>query len=127
MFEEVVKGIFVGLARMVWSTRWGGVSSSSAVRLEELFGLWVAFVEGVGSNVEEGEATFVIGKKIRPLNPQIRVVSHDGFLEARGAGGVKEKGFGVCDDKKVTSPEILRESGDGGMELSSRDRLMSRA
>ena len=81
MFEEVVKGIFVGLARMVWSTRWGGVSSSSAVRLEELFGLWFVFVEGVGSDVEEGEAAFELGEEFSSSDPEVGVVSSDGFGE----------------------------------------------
>ena len=62
MLGEMMKCVFVEVERMFWSACWGGVSSCGAVRFEELIGLWVVLVEGMGSDMEEGEAAFVLGE-----------------------------------------------------------------
>ena len=62
MLEEMMKGLFIGVKRMFWSACWGGVSSCGTVRFEEFIGFWVVFVEGMGSDMEEGEAALVLGE-----------------------------------------------------------------
>ena len=85
---EVLECLLVEVKRVVWPASGGGVSPCSAVRFQKRAGLWVVLVEGVGPDVEEGEAAREFGEELSPSKPEVGVVSSNGFGEPYGAGGI---------------------------------------
>ena len=126
---EVVLGkmlecLLVEKKRVVWPASRGGVSPFSAVRFQKRAGLWVVLVEGVGPDVEEGEAAREFGEEFSPSKPEVGVVASDGFGKPKGACGIEVEGFGISDDEQEAGVEELGKSGDGSMKLGPRDRLV---